>query len=57
MNVQTVLIFVNTTVIALMEIMSVNGKHVASCPMNPLALILMNVILTMVIVIKSVLIK
>ena len=57
MNVQTVLIFVNTTVIALMEIMSVNGKHVAICPMNSLALILMNVILTMVIVIKYVLIK
>ena len=57
MNVQTVLIFVNTTVIALMEIMSVNGKHVASCPMDSIALILINGILTMVIVIKSVLIK
>ena len=57
MNVQTVLIFVNTTVIALMEIMSVNGKHVASCPMDSIALIFMYVILTMVIVIKSVLIK
>ena len=57
MNVQMVLIFVNTTVITLMEVMSVIVNQATSCLMDLLALISMNVILTMVVAIKSVLIK
>ena len=57
MNVQMILIFVNTTVITLMEVMFVIVSQVISCPMDSHALISMNVILTMVVVIKNVLIK
>ena len=51
MNVQMVLIFVNTTVIILMEVMSVIVNQATSCPMDSLVLISMNVIVIMVVVI------
>ena len=58
MNVQMILIFVNITVLTLMEVIPVIVNQVTTCcPMDSLALISMNVILTMVVVIKSVLIK